>query len=90
MDVLVKNNTTYATTDTLKLFGASKVGNVAFVSNDKEYYPLRAVVENSGNNVTWAADRYVIVYDGIPVRFGWQELSEIAISVKRGGGKLEY
>lgn len=89
-DVLINNGTTYATADTLKLFGVSEFGDTAVVLNDKEYYPLRKAVEASGNNVTWAADRYVIVYDGIPVRFGWQELSEIAISVKRGGGKLEY
>ena len=90
VDVLVNNSTTYATADTLKLLGVSDVGNASLVLNNKEYYPLRKVVEDSGNNVTWAADRYVIVYDGIPVRFGWQELSEIAISVKKGGGKLEY
>jgi len=90
VDVLVKNNTTYATADTLKLLGVSEFDNTPLVSNDKKYYPLRKVVEDSGNNVTWAADRYVIVYDGIPVRFGYQELSEIAISVKKGGGKLEY
>lgn len=48
----------------------------------KKYYSIREIAENGGYNVLWAADRFVIIYLGIPLRFGYAEMSEIETYTK--------
>ncbi len=45
--------------------------------NGLTYYPIRENAEGIGNTVVWAAEKLAIIHSGIPVRFGWNELSEI-------------
>jgi len=89
-DILMQNETIYASVSTLELLGVSRLTDGVLVSNGTSYYPLINAVEAGNKNAVSAANRYLLIYDGIPVRFGWQELSEIKVSVERGGGKLEY
>ena len=49
---------------------------------------LRTVAENSGKTVVWAANRYVIVHNGIPGMYTWNELSEISAYSEITGGVL--
>lgn len=51
-------------------------------SESEKYYSIREKAENSGYNVLWAADRFVIIYLGIPLRFGYAEMSEIETYTK--------
>lgn len=51
--------------------------------------PIRAAAEANGKAVNWAADRFVLIYDGIPVMFGYPELSEIKAVTDKGGSLFE-
>lgn len=84
IDVLIQDGTTYISkADSYKLFGEeSKRG--AMTINNKEYLPLRDISVDNGKNVLWAANRLVIIYDGIPVWFGFSELSEIDVAAEEG------
>lgn len=90
VDILEQNETIYASTSTLALLGVPMSEDGIIDVNGISYYPLINSVEAGDKNAISACDRYLLIYDGLPVRFGWQELSEINVSVKKGGGKLEY
>lgn len=84
IDLKLISGTTYIEkTAATELFGEKtpQIQNI----NGKEFVPLRAVAEASGKTVLWAANRMVLIYDGIPVLFGWPELSEITTTLNRGG-----
>lgn len=81
---MLQDGTTYISkADSYKLFGKeSKRG--AMTINNKEYLPLRDISVDDGKNVLWCANRLVIIYDGIPVFFGFSEASEIGVAVEEG------
>ena len=82
-DVFVDNGTTYiSATDAMNLFGDFSVETKSF--DGVEYVPVRSVAEGMGKSVVWAADRFVLAHDGIPVLFTWAELSEIETALEGG------
>lgn len=85
-DVFVDNGTTYmAVADAERIFGAEAFDSEQKKSaNGIEYIPLRTAAEEAGKSVVWAADRLVLIHDGIPVLFGWPELSEIDVALEGG------
>lgn len=78
----IQNGTTYILPETAAvLFGyVNETG--------AEKVALRTVAENSGKTVVWAANRYVIVHNGIPGMYTWNELSEISAYSEIAGGVL--
>lgn len=86
-DVKYADDTTYIAKDALiNIFGTDVKYSGTTVSFDgKEYVPVRAAAEQNGKSVVWAADRYAIVYGGIPVLYGYPELSEIKTFTENGG-----
>lgn len=86
IDIRVIDGTTYVeATGVEGLFGANTDGFEIKSIDGMEYVPLRAVAEASGKTVIWAANRMVLIHDGIPVLYGWPELSEIDTTLSRGG-----
>ena len=72
----IKDETTYISKkDAEMIFGKTA---------ESEYVPFRNAAELNGKNVVWIADRLAVAYDGIPVMFGYSELSEIETAVKVG------
>lgn len=85
-DVFVENETTYmAVSDIPKVLGDTDMSGQAIIVNGKEYLPLRDAANHAGRVVVWAAERLVLIHDGIPVFFGFPELSEISTAMKGGG-----
>lgn len=83
-DVFLENGTTYiSVNDSKAIFGKDVSPEINL--NGVGYSPLRSALENDGRSVVWAADRLVLIHDGIPVMFGWSELSEIKTAMKGGG-----
>ncbi|MBQ7901552.1 MAG: hypothetical protein IJ365_06275, partial [Clostridia bacterium] len=82
IDVIVKTDTAYIAKDDLsKVFSSGDETSPAYVTiNNKEYFPLRSIAESNGKTVVWAADKLAIIHSGIPVLFGWNELSEIDVA----------
>ena len=87
LDVIVENGTTYiSASDTSKVFGSNVSSEMTpTVINGTKYLSLRALAEENGLNVVWAADRLVLMHSGIPVLFGYPELSEVKITLEKGG-----
>ena len=83
-DVFVENGTTYIAAADITALGFSPELNSAITQNGKTYVPLRNTMVNVGKSVVWAGDGLVLVHDGIPVFFGWPELSEISLAMKEG------
>lgn len=86
-DVTLYEDTAYVSKEDLnKVLGseATYSGDIKEITG-KEYIPLRAAAEQNNKSVAWAADRYVLIYDGIPVLFGYPELSEIKTLTDIGG-----
>lgn len=89
VDVILHNGTTYvAASDIQKVFGEAQ-STASTNINGTEYIPLRAAAESCGKSVSWAADRMALVYDTIPVFFGYPELSEIKTVLEIGGDLFE-
>ena len=89
VDVILHNGTTYvAASDIQKVLGEAQ-STASTNINGTEYIPLRAAAESCGKSVSWAADRMVLVYDTIPVFFGYPELSEIKTVLEIGGDLFE-
>ena len=82
-DVFVKDGTTYISkNDALKILG-KEIGS-AGVKSETEYISVRDTAEKNDKSVVWTADRLVLIYSGIPVFFGYSELSEIDVALKGG------
>lgn len=82
--VIISNGVTYLQADTAaQIFGQS-TENVAETVNGNLYVPIRKYAESCGKNVLWTDGGLVIIYSGIPVLFGYSELSEIGIAMKGG------
>lgn len=47
-------------------------------------YPCEIRRKKNDKSVVWTADRLVLIYSGIPVFFGYSELSEIDVALKGG------
>lgn len=87
-DILVDNGTTYISlVDSKNLFGDTKTADI-YNFGGKEYVKLRKTAEGLDKTVVWAADRFAILHDGIPVLYGYPELAEIGIKA-RGGDLFE-
>lgn len=86
MRVYVGEEATYAAKgDFADVVGIADLSGVSTtVINGVEYIPIRAAAEQAGKAVDWAADRYVLIYDGIPVMFGYPEHSEISVAAAKG------
>lgn len=82
-DAFVKDGTTYISkNDALKILG-KEIGS-AGVKSETEYISVRDTAEKNDKSVVWTADRLVLIYSGIPVFFGYSELSEIDVALKGG------
>lgn len=88
-DIYVGEETTYIAKNDISKLGVTGEGIEATVINGKEYIPIRAAAESAGKSVDWAAGRYVLIYNGIPVMFGWSEKCEIALAAEEGGLSFE-
>ena len=76
IDSYVQDGTTYiAKADAERIFNVSADGN---------YVSVRAIAEANGKNVIWTADRLAIIYEGIPVMYGFSDVSEIETAIKVG------
>lgn len=86
-DVKYADDTTYIAKESLtNIFGAdAKYSGTTATLDGKEYVPVRAAAEQNGKSVVWAAERYAIVYGGIPVLYGYPELSELKTFTENGG-----
>lgn len=86
-DVKYVNDTTYIAKNSIAaVFGTDSTYSGAVSNFDgKEYVPVRAAAEQNNQSVVWAVDRYAIVYGGIPVLYGYPELSEIKTFTENGG-----
>ena len=81
VNVLLYDGTAYiSTVDASKAFGSEFVPEAEI----NGYVPVRSAAENTGKSVVWAADRLVIIHSGIPVMFGWSELSEVNTALQGG------
>ena len=82
--MFVENGTTYIEAG----FAAENIGNSSNSEtrdvNGIVYVPLRSTAEENEKNVVWAADRVALIYDGIPLLYGYSELSEIDAALKGG------
>lgn len=75
LDMYIDSGTTYVSGhDLQKLIGID--------AEDGKYYSLRDIAEENKINIEWAADRLVLLHDGIPLRFGYSEISEIDTYLK--------
>lgn len=81
INVFVDNGTTYA--------DGSRLAAIIGEGTANDAVAVRRFAEEAGKNVTWAADRLVLIYDGIPVLFGYSELSEIKACLENGGDLFE-
>lgn len=67
---------------------AAKLGfDTSGLSGD--YVSVREVAENAQKAVNWVGDRYIMIYDGIPVMFGYAENCEIKAVLEKGGSLFE-
>lgn len=76
-DIRVENETVYMEKSDVKKIVGKESTRPATNIDGREYLSLRDVLEDEGMNVIWVADRLLIAYVGIPVLFGYPELSEI-------------
>lgn len=86
-DVKYDGDTTYiAKENILNILGSgAKYSGETKNIDGKEYVAIRKATEQNNKSVAWVADRYAIVYAGIPVLFGYPELSEIKTFTENGG-----
>ncbi len=83
--VRVSDGITYiAKEDVEKIFGAKAADVLAAFGTNSEMR-IREAAEAAGMSVSWTADRMVILYDGVAVRFGYPESGEIKTQLEQGG-----
>lgn len=89
--VSVDDGTTFVETSKLaQIIGENALdGQEVKTLGGVESLPVRKAAEGAGKNVLWAADRLVLIYDGIPVMFGYPEISEIKACLENGGVLFE-
>jgi len=76
-DILINNGVIYINfADASKVFASNILADTEII-NGQPYLPVRANAEQNGDTVVWAAERLAIIHSGIPVLYGWSELSEI-------------
>lgn len=76
-DIIINNGVTYiSSADANEVFSGNILAATEII-NGQPYLPVRANAEQNGDTVVWAAERLAIIYSGIPVLYGWGELSEI-------------
>jgi len=82
-DILVRDGVIYISeSDLAKIYtGYNGSGEII---NGKMYFGLRAEAERRNDNVVWCGNHLAIVYGGIPNRYSFAELSEIATMVNGG------
>lgn len=87
LSIVQENGTNYmAKNDVERVFGSGvETAQTSKVINGIEYVPIRTAAEENDRNVIWAANRLVIAYEGIPVMYGYSELSEIEVALIGGG-----
>ena len=89
--MFVDSGTTYAEASKLAELIGGNYSDAQSVKNfdGVEALAVRKAAESSGKNVDWAADRLVLIYEGIPVMFGYSEISEIKACLDNGGDLFE-
>lgn len=90
-DVLMENDKTYISESAAKSIFSDECANCKDVMerNGVRYVSVRSAAEITDKSVAWAADRIVLVYDGIPLMYGYSEMSEIETTLKLGGDLID-
>ena len=89
IDINVDNGTTYISkSDLEKVFGDKAAAVAAEYPNDTRV-PLRSAAQSAGKTIFWAADRMIMIYDGISVFFSYPENGEIRTQLELGGDLFE-
>lgn len=71
-----------------KVFGDNAEKIAEQYVNDTEV-PLRKAAEIAEKNLFWAADRMIMLYDGISVFYSYPEECEIRTHIEKGGELFE-
>lgn len=87
--ISVKDGTSYIDKNEIEKVFGNKAGVVLDEYSDSEKISVRNAAEAAGENVFWAADRMIILYDGIPVFYGYPEDGEIKTQLENGGDLFE-
>lgn len=84
--LVTKDGTNYISkSDAVRIFGSEALnGAETAVFDQRECVSVREVCENADKNVLWTANRLIIAYGGIPVMFGYSEISEIETAIEGG------
>ena len=88
-NITVNNGTSYiAKSDVKKVFGNKSTVILEQYTNDDKI-PVRDAAKLAGKSLFWAADKMIILYDGISVFYGYPEECEIRTQLELGGGLFE-
>ena len=89
INVTVKNGKSYiAKSDLEKVFGEKSDVIAGQYASDDEI-PVRNAAKLAGKPIFWAADKMIILYDGISVFYGYSEEGEIRTQLELGGDLFE-
>lgn len=89
VNITVNNGTSYiAKSDVKKVFGNKSTVILEQYTNDDKI-PVRDAAKLAGKSLFWAADKMIILYDGISVFYGYPEECEIRTQLELGGGLFE-
>ena len=89
VNITVNNGTSYiAKSDVKKVFGNKSTVILEQYTNDDKI-PVRDAAKLAGKSLFWAADKMIILYDGISVFYGYPEEGEIRTQLELGGGLFE-
>lgn len=87
VNVFKENGTVYILKDDAQYILDGDLSDAqTIVRNKNVYVPVRAVSEAAGKSVVWAAGRLVLIHNGLPLMYGYSEMSEI--ETKLQGGNL--
>ena len=89
VNVTVNNGTSYITkSDVEKVFGNKSTVILEQYANDDKI-PVRDATKLVEKSLFWAADKMIILYDGISVFYGYPEECEIRTQLELGGDLFE-